>query len=86
MPLQLENLKMAELAGIELRSVLRTISLATAAGILLSYWANLQVMFRAGVTAESVHFKSWVGSETYIRIAHWLKTMPGPNYPALLLP
>jgi len=84
MPFQLESLKMAELTSIDLRAVLRTIVLATAAGILLSYWANLQIMFRAGAAGESVHFKSWVGSETYVRLAHWLQTMPGPNYPAIL--
>jgi len=84
MPFQLESLKMAELARIDLRSLLRTIALATVAGILLSYWANLQITFREGAGAKCLAFKSWVGRETYTRLEHWLRTMPGPDYPAAI--
>lgn len=83
MPCQLEGFKMAELAGMELRALMKAMLLATLAAVILSYWANLQVTFREGAAAKCQGFKSWVGRETYDRLALWLKNLPEPNYPAV---
>ncbi len=83
MPFQLESLKMAREERIELKSLVWTILLATLAGILMSYWANLHIAMRDGAAAKCMAFKSWVGRETYTVLANWLHTMPGPDYPAI---
>lgn len=83
MPFQLEGMKMAELSGMNLRSLIKMLILAAAAGILLSYWANLQITFREGAAAKCMAFKSWVGAESFTRLDSWLNTMPPPNYASM---
>ncbi|MGC9317721.1 MAG: DUF6785 family protein [Armatimonadota bacterium] len=83
MPFQLESMKIAQVEGIRLGSLVRTIALATVAGIVLAYWANLHIYFREGAAARCMAFKSWVGWESYRRLANWLQAEPGPDYPAI---
>jgi len=83
MPFQLESMKIAQVEGIGLSSLVRTLALATVAGILFSYWANLQVTFSEGAAARCLAFKGWVGRETYNRLANWLVVMPGADWPAI---
>ncbi|MGD9495575.1 MAG: DUF6785 family protein [Armatimonadota bacterium] len=83
MPFQLESLKMAREERIDLGSLARTVVLATVAGIALSYWANLHIAMREGAAAKCVAFKSWVGRESYLMLANWLHSAPGPDYPAI---
>ncbi len=83
MPFQLESLKMAHEERIDVGSLVRTIILATIAGIVLSYWANLHITMREGAAAKCLAYKSWVGRESYAMLANWLHTMPGPDWPAI---
>ena len=53
---------------------------ATVFAIIFSYWANLSVTFREGASARCQGFKSWVGWETYNRLASWLRSPTGPDY------
>jgi len=83
MPFQLESMKIGQVQGIRLGSLVRTIALATVAGILLSYWSNLQITFSEGAAARSAAYKEWVGRETWGMLANWLRMMPGPDWPAI---
>jgi hypothetical protein len=80
MPFQLESMKMAELLGMDLRSLVKLLLLAAVAGIVFAYWANLQITFREGAQAKCMAFKSWVGAESFTRLDNWLHTMPAPAY------
>jgi hypothetical protein len=72
MPNQLESFKMAQGGRINLdRLIWLTLALSLAA-ILLTYWANLDVTFRAGAEAKAVGFKRWVGAESFDRLNNWL--------------
>jgi hypothetical protein len=84
MPNQLEAFKMTEYAAIDRKWLARTMVLATLAAILIAYWANLTVTFREGASARAQGFKSWVGWETYNRLAQWIQMPEGPNYRAML--
>lgn len=79
MPFQLESMKMADLSGLDLRALVRTLIIAAVLGLLMAYWANAQITFREGAQAKCMAFKSWVGNESYTRLAGWLNAMPGPK-------
>lgn len=80
MPFQLESMKMAEGVGLGPQALVRLLIVAALAGILLAYWANLQITFREGAAAKCMAFKSWVGAESYVRLASWLQTDAKPTY------
>ncbi|MCD6350520.1 MAG: hypothetical protein J7M26_00260, partial [Armatimonadetes bacterium] len=80
MPCQLEGFKMAEHANLNLRWLAGAMVVATVFAIIFSYWANLSVTFREGASARCQGFKSWVGWETYNRLASWLRSPTGPDY------
>lgn len=80
MPCQLEGFKMAEHADLDRRWLAGAMVVATIFAIIFSYWANLSVTFREGASARSRGFKSWVGWETYNRLAAWLRNPTGPDY------
>ncbi|MBU0609964.1 MAG: hypothetical protein KKI08_18915 [Armatimonadetes bacterium] len=79
MPFQLESMKMADLSGMDLRALVKTLIIAAVLGIIMAYWANAQITFREGAQAKSMAFKAWVGNESYTRLASWLNGMPGPK-------
>ncbi len=83
MPFQLESMKMADSAGIDLRALLKTIIFATLISIPLSYWANLLFLFRDGAAAKCSFGGRSAGVETFSRLAQWLQTMPERNYAAI---
>jgi len=83
MPNQLEAFKMTEFADIDRRWLARAMILATGAAIIISYWANMAVTFREGASARCMGFKSWVGWETYNRLASWVQTPTPPDYRAM---
>lgn len=83
MPFQLESMKMADLSRLDIRSLVKLLLIAAVAGIILSYWANAQITFREGAQAKCMAFKSWVGNESYVRLANWLQTMPEPNHASM---
>ena len=84
MPNQLEAFKMTEHADINRRALAKTMVLATVAGIVFAYWANLQVTFQEGASARAQGFKGWVGAETYNRLRTWIDVPEGPDYNAML--
>jgi len=84
MPNQLEAFKMSEHADIDRKWLARAMILATAAGILIAYWANMQVTFHEGASARAQGFKSWVGWETYNRLRTWIDMPEGPDYNAMI--
>jgi hypothetical protein len=72
MPNQLESFKMAQVGRFSLdRLILLTVALSVVA-ILLVYWSNLDVTFRAGAEAKAAGFKNWVGQESFDRLNNWL--------------
>jgi Family of unknown function (DUF6785)/Domain of unknown function (DUF6784) len=83
MPNQLEAFKMTEYAAIDRKWLARAMILATVAAIVFAYWANMAVTFREGASARSMGFKSWVGWETYNRLASWLQSPTPPDYQAM---
>jgi len=82
MPFQLESLKMAEVTGTDRAGLVRAMLLATVVGIVLTYWANLQITLAAGGEAKALGFKA-VGWEHYRRLDDWLRNPSTTNYPAL---
>jgi hypothetical protein len=81
MPNQLEAFKMTEGTGVRRSHLVGVIGLATVVGILATYWANLDVTYHSGAMAKCLGFKSWVGEESYGRLATWLQT-PEPRIPS----
>jgi len=84
MPFQLESFKMTEYAAIDRKWLGRAMLMATAMAILVAYWANLSVTFREGASARCQGFKSWVGWETYNRLAGWIQAPPAVDVKACL--
>jgi hypothetical protein len=83
MPSQLEAFKMSEYADLDRKWLARAMILATAAAIVFSFWANMQITFREGAAARAGGFKSWVGWETYNRLATWVRSPEPPDYRAM---
>ncbi|MDH7601711.1 MAG: hypothetical protein QHI38_06140 [Armatimonadota bacterium] len=79
MPNQLESFKMADGAGISLRSMIVVLVIATAVGMLSSYWSNLAVCYRDGAQAKCMGYKWWVGAESFDRLRDNLTTRPAPE-------
>jgi hypothetical protein len=79
MPNQLEAFKMAEESRISNRGVLFAMFIATMVGILATFWANLHVLYRDGALANVIHFKSWVGWESFNRLQGWLTNPTGSD-------
>jgi hypothetical protein len=72
MPNQLESFKMAQGGRINLdRLIFATVALSLFA-IVMTYWSNVDVTFRAGAEAKAVGFKDWVGAESFNRLNNWL--------------
>ncbi len=80
MPCQLEAFKMAEHADLDRRWLAGAMLVATFFAIIFSYWANMSVTFREGASARCRGFKSWLGWESYNRLASWLLNPVGPDY------
>jgi hypothetical protein len=79
MPNQLESLKMAEGTAIKIVPLVFTLMLAALAGLLTSYFANLNVTYEAGAQAKCQGFKWWVGAESFDRLGRTLKDQPAPD-------
>ena len=79
MPNQLESFKMAEGTAIRIKPLIFALMLAAFAGLVSSYWANLSVTYNEGAQAKCVGFKSWVGAESFNRLADWIKNEPSPE-------
>ncbi len=79
MPNQLESFKMADGAGVNLRSMILVVAIAAAVGILSSYWSNLAICYRDGAQAKCMGYKWWVGAESFDRLRDNLITRPAPE-------
>lgn len=83
MPCQLEAFKMSEYANLDRKWLASAILIATAGAIVFVFWANLQITMREGASARCMGFKSWVGRETYDRLAAWIRSPAGTNWQAI---
>lgn len=79
MPNQLESFKMADGAGIKLRSIILVLIIATVVGMLSSYCSNLVICYREGAQAKCMGYKWWVGAESFDRLRDNLITRPAPE-------
>ncbi|MGQ9454237.1 MAG: DUF6785 family protein [Armatimonadota bacterium] len=79
MPNQLESFKMADGTGVNIRSIILVLAIATIAGIVSSYVSNLAVCYRDGAQAKCMGFKWWVGAESFDRLRDNLTTRPAPE-------
>jgi len=73
MPPQLEAFKMGESARINPRRLMWVMLFATAVSIGVTFWANLHVVYLDGASAKCRGFKSWLGWESFNRLASWLR-------------
>lgn len=83
MPCQLEAFKMSEYVELDRKWLAGAIMIATVAAVALSFWANMHVTMLAGASAKAQGFKSWVGWETYNRLATWVRSPEPPDYLAV---
>jgi hypothetical protein len=80
MPNQLESLKMAEGTAIRIPPLVFTLLLASLAGLLTSYYSNLNICYDAGALAKCTGgFKTWVGRESFDRLSTVLRDRPAPD-------
>ena len=79
MPNKLESFKMADGAGIKLRSIILVLITATVVGMLSSYCSNLAICYREGAQAKCMGYKWWVGAESFDRLRDNLITRPAPE-------
>jgi len=73
MPPQLEAFKMAESAQFNVRRLMGVILFASAFSIVITFWANLHVVYLDGASAKCRGFKSWLGWESFNNLASWLQ-------------
>ncbi|MCS6860058.1 MAG: hypothetical protein NZT92_07050 [Abditibacteriales bacterium] len=79
MPNQMEAFKIGEQSRMETGKLIGVIALATIAGLLFSYWANLHVCYTQGATAKCVGFKRWVGHESFANLQTWINAPVQPE-------
>ena len=70
---------MAEGTSIKLRPLIFALMLAAFAGLITSYYANLNITYEAGAQAKCMGFKWWVGAESFNRLSTWLTDKPAPD-------
>jgi hypothetical protein len=79
MPNQLEAFKMLDhRQAVRFRGLVGVLIFAFVISLISTYWANLHVVYEAGATAKALGFKSWVGWESYNRLAAWLTNPTAP--------
>ena len=79
MPNQIEAFKLAESTGMGNRRLWVAMLIAIIVGILVTFWANLDITFRNGADAKAGGFKDWVGRESFSRLQRWLHNPTEPN-------
>lgn len=84
MPNQLEAFKMSESAGIRHRKLVIAVILSIVIGILSSFWANMDLLYRDGAAVGTRGFKGWVGWESFNFLKKWLTNRTETNIPAVM--
>jgi len=79
MPNQLETLKMGQQLRLHAAKVAGLILLATAVGIVCSYWAGLDLSYRYGGSAQIAGFPNWAGQWTFNKAVHWMESPQEPE-------
>jgi len=79
MPSQLEALKLGEVTGVSNRLMLTAMTIATAVGIIATFWIHLTLMYQYGASVHGVTY----GGETYMRLQSWLAYPKETDYTAL---
>jgi len=73
MPNQLEAFKMMDgKPSVGVGKLCAVLAFASVISLLSTYWAHLHVLYAYGGEAKDVGFKSFVGAESYNRLAGWL--------------
>lgn len=79
MPNHIEAFKMAENGRMQTTRLIWLMIGATFFAIICASWANLHVTYWEGATAKATGYKSWVGFESYDRLAGWIQTPTKPD-------
>jgi hypothetical protein len=79
MPNQLETLKMGQETKLDTAKISGVILLATAAGIVASFWAGLDMSYKWGGSSQIPGFPNWAGDWTYNKAVRWMETPAAPQ-------
>jgi len=77
MPIQLEAFKIAEQAGIGFPAMAGLLTVASVAGTLAAFWAQVHCYYVYGMSAKMSFVGRWFGIEPYLRLQSWL-SIPQP--------
>ncbi len=79
MPNQLEAFKMMEgKPAVGFGGIVTVIAVGSVLSLLVTEWANVHVLYAYGGEGKAPGFKTWVGSESYDRLAGWLNSPVRP--------
>lgn len=81
MPNQLEALKMTHGRPIRFSSIITVIVVAAVVSLLVTYWANLHVIYAGGADAKAIGAtdKQWVGGEANGNLVSWIQQPARPE-------
>ena len=85
MPHQLEAFKIAEQANINPRRMLAAIIIATALGVFVAFWVQLDMYYRHG--ADSGYYGPWAlgyGREYFRRLTNWVSYPTNTDWVSVL--
>ena len=80
LPNQLEGLRLAERARIDSRKLLIGMMIAIVAGVLVTFWMYLHVLYQMGASNKARGWLVTMGWEIYNRLRSWLTNPRDPNY------
>ncbi len=80
MPNQLEGFRMAERAKIDSRQIMIGMLLAIIAGVFVTFWIYLHVLYQVGAASKARGYIVYMGWETYNRLQSWLAYPRDPSY------
>ena len=83
MPNQLEGFKIGELASLHYRRLLYAMLLALVCGIVASFWANLDIIYRYGASSGLVGAKEFIGRECFVPLQRWLTNPTKTDLPGV---
>ena len=80
MPSELEAFRIAERSHIDSRKLMIGMIIAIVAGVLLTFWVYLHVLYQMGAESKARGWIVYMGWETYNRLGSWLTDPRVPNY------
>ncbi|MCC7494083.1 MAG: hypothetical protein IT204_17120 [Fimbriimonadaceae bacterium] len=79
---QVESLKIAERQQVAPRVFLAPLLLAAVVGVLVGFWAHLDLGYRWGASSKMAGHMAWFGTEAFRRLDSWLSAPLKPDLPA----